>query len=231
MTARRHRAPTALLLAVAALLAGCGSDGPAAPPAEALLTAARTSLATAATVHFVLDSEGAPSSGLALLGGEGDAARPDRLRGTLKVRVAGLSADVDVVAVDGTFYARLPLAPGLTRTDPSTLGFGDPGALFSVGLTTLLDAARDPRDAGQERVDGEVVDTVAVTFPGPAVADVLRSAEPGTDFQGRVGLTRGDPRQVRRVTLTGPFYSGATTTYTIVLTRYGEPVDISAPAG
>ena len=142
MTARRHRAPTALLLAVAALLAGCGSDGPAAPPAEALLTAARTSLATAATVHFVLDSEGAPSSGLALLGGEGDAARPDRLRGTLKVRVAGLSADVDVVAVDGTFYARLPLAPGLTRTDPSTLGFGDPGALFSVGLTTLIDAAR-----------------------------------------------------------------------------------------
>lgn len=229
---RRRRRPLTLLptaaLLLAALATGCssGGDGPEAGP---LLDAARASLGGAQSVHFVITGEDTPQGGLALLGGEGDAERPDRLQGTLQVRVAGLSADVDVLAREGAFYARLPLAPDLARTDPSTLGFGDPSELFGTGLTALLDAATDPRSTGQDRVDGTVVDTVEVTFPGEVVAEVLRSAEPGTDFRGRVSLTTDEPREVRRVVLTGPFYKGIETTYTIVLTRYGEPVEFRDP--
>jgi lipoprotein LprG len=40
-----------------------------------------------------------------------------------------------------------------------------------------------------------------------------------------------DANQVRQVTITGPFFgAGTTSTYTLVLDRYGEPVTISKPA-
>ena len=38
--------------------------------------------------------------------------------------------------------------------------------------------------------------------------------------------------QLREATLTGPFFDAATTsTYTVVLEKYGEQVDIRAPIG
>lgn len=228
-TARRP-AVAGLLLMVLAVLAGCSSGGSHTDPA-AVLSQARQSLSSAKTLHFTLSSEGLPATGTVLVRGEGDAARPDKLSGTFTVRASGFTADVGAVATGGTLYAKLPLAAGFTRTDPARLGIGDPGALFSSGVDRLLAAAMNPTDAGRDRLSGELLDEVAVTLPGQVVGDVLRIADPAQPVRGRIGVTADEPHQVRRVELTGRFYEGTDTTYTIVLTDYGKPVEIRAPAG
>ena len=52
------------------------------------------------------------------------------------------------------------------------------------------------------------------------------------DPNGRYAVTYGltDPGgELRTVDLTGPFFSAASSTYSVTLDRYGEPVDIHAP--
>ena len=64
--------------------AGGGGSSESAPD---LLAKAKKTLDATKTVHFVLGSSGAPSSGTVLTGGDGDIARPSSFQGTLKVTV------------------------------------------------------------------------------------------------------------------------------------------------
>ncbi len=68
-----------------------------------------------------------------------------------------------------------------------------------------------------------------VTLPGRSVADLLTSADAS---QRRPGPDRAGPgsHQVRRVVLTGPFFDAhRSSTYTLILDRYGETVQITPP--
>ena len=117
MPLRRARTPlpatlrgAVLLVAalLAALLAGC-SGGSSDSPSD-LLGKAKTTLDQTKSVHFVLTSQGTPSAGTALMGGEGDIARPSAFQGTLKVQAAGSTVDLKVISSGGKVYAQLPLA-------------------------------------------------------------------------------------------------------------------------
>jgi len=228
-----HRRTATAVLAFALLadpaLAACSSE-----PAESatdLLDRARTTLDDTESLHFTLDSEGAPTTGTVLVGGKGDVARPASFAGVLTVTAIGSTIDVDAISVDGTVYAQLPFAQGFSVVDPAQFGVGDPGALLDrdTGISQLLTSAEDAELGEERRVDGEVVREVTAQLPGDLVEQVLTSTDPSQPVQARLSIAT-DSGQLRRVELTGPFFAaGDDATYTIALSDFGADVEITAP--
>jgi LppX_LprAFG lipoprotein len=221
--------------AVGLLVTGCGggSGGGAAAADEgpARLAAAKAAVDAASSLHFTLTSTGVPATGTALVGGEGSAARPGRFQGDLKVLFAGTTATVGVVSVDGTVYAKLPFATGYAKTDPAQFGFADPGRFMdpATGISNLLVKATDVKVGKESRVGSDVVQEVTGTLPGMVVKDLLADADPSVPVAARFDVVKGSG-QLRQAVLTGPFFAAGTpSTFTLVLDRYGEPVDIRAP--
>jgi lipoprotein LprG len=224
-----RRAAT-LAAGVLVALAGCGGGEPEESAGD-LLARAKTTLDDTSSLHFVLTSEGAPTTGTALTGGEGDIARPSSFDGTLQVLAAGSSLDLAVVSVDGTVYAQLPFTSGFSVVDPAQFGFGDPGALLDpdTGISQFLAEAQSAGLGEERRVDGEVVREVTAEVPGDLVEDVLTSADPSQPVQALFSVAT-ESGQLRRAELTGPFYAaGQDATFTIELSDPDADVEITAP--
>jgi lipoprotein LprG len=216
------------LLALA-VLSGCGGGEPE-ESADELLDRARTTLDDTQSVHFTLTSEGAPATGTHLVGGEGDIARPASFEGTLEVLATGSALDLAVVSVDGTVYAQLPFTSGYSVVDPAQFGFGDPGALLDpdTGISQLLAGAEDAELGEERRVEGEVVREVTAQLPGDLVEQVLTSQDPSRPVEARLSVVP-DTGELRRVELTGPFFTTDDATYTLELSDPGADVEITAP--
>ncbi|SNS64018.1 lipoprotein LprG [Geodermatophilus saharensis] len=226
----RRAAALGAVLVVA--LAGCGGGGGEPEESAAdLLARAKTTLDGTESLHFVLTSEGAPTTGTALTGGEGDVLRPASFEGTLQVLAAGASLDLAVVSVDGTVYAQLPFTSGFSVVDPAQFGFGDPGALLDpdTGISQFLAQAESAELGEERRVDGEVVREVTAELPGDLVEQVLTSADPAQPVDARFSVAT-DSGQLRRAELTGPFYAAdQDATFTIEFSDPGADVEITAP--
>jgi hypothetical protein len=219
------------LFAVPALTACSGDDAPETESAADLLAHAKHTLDEAESVHFVLDSEGAPETGTALVGGEGDIARPASFEGTLRVSAMGSTLDLEVVSVDGTVYAQLPFTSSFSVVDPAAFGFGDPGALLDpeTGISQLLGSAESAEMGEERRVDGEVVREVTAELPGDLVEQILTSEDPSQPVQARFSIAT-ESGELRRAELTGPFFTaGDDASYTLDLSDFGADVEISAP--
>lgn len=229
MSLRRARIVLACILLAGPVLASCGSGEPQESAAE-LLHRAKGALDDAETVHFVLSSKGSPDTGTQLVGGEGDLARPASFEGTLKVRVAGSTLDLDVVSVEGTVYAQLPFTSSFSVIDPAQFGFGDPGKLLDpeTGISQLL-AEADSAELGDERrVGGEVVREVTAELPGNLVEQLLTSKDPSRPVKALLSIV-SKTGELRRVELTGPFFTADDATYTLELSDFGADVEITAP--
>jgi len=217
-----------MLATTMALLAACGGSPP--DPA-ALLRQAKQAVDGASAAHFQLTSTGAVGSGTVLIGGEGDIKRPDGFQGTLRVSAAGFDVDVPVASVGGTFYARDPLTGRWTKTSPAAYGFGDPAQLMSPqhGLSSLLPLCMSPTLKGDDLYSGDLLHEVGCALPGHAVAALLTSADASQPVDATFGID-GSTGQLRRVVLSGPFYSTtSSSTFTLVVVKYGENVSITPP--
>jgi len=221
-----HRASAlvlALLLVAAPALAAC--SGASEESAPDLLAHAEHTLDETKTAHFVLESSGAPDTGTVLTGGEGDIARP------LKVRTAGSPLDLKVISVNGTVYAQLPFTTTYSVVDPAQFGFGDPGALLDpdTGISQLLAQAESAKLGEEKRVGGEVVREVTAQIPGGLVQQILTSKDPSKPVEARFSIAP-ESGELRRAELTGPFYeAGSDATFTVRLSDFGDDVQITAP--
>jgi lipoprotein LprG len=221
----------ALVLA-APVLAGC-SGGGSGQSASGLLAKAKKTLDSTKTLHFVLDSTGAPAGGTALTGGEGDMQRPSAFQGTLKVQLGGSTVDLKVISIAGKVYAQLPFTSSYTVIDPKSFGFGDPGALLDPknGISQLLTAVQSPTLGDEKRVGGVVVREVTGDLPGGLVQKLLTSKDASKPVHARFSIAT-DSGQPRRVELTGPFFTADEDgTYILQLSRFGADVHITAPPG
>lgn len=223
--------PHPLLAAAAALALGaCGSTSPSKLSAGELLAKAERTVNATNSLHFVLTSSNVSSAGTNLVGGSGDLVRPDSLQGSFKVTISGFTATVKVAAVGAVFEAELPLSKTFTKTNPADFGLENPASLLSptTGLISLLTLGSGATVEGQERVDGELLDTVSYQIPGKDVP-VLPDENPSKPVDMTVAI---DPSsfQLRSVTLVGPLTSATSnTTYVVTLSDYGEHVTITLP--
>jgi hypothetical protein len=216
--------------ALALVVTACGgSSAPRVNP-QVLLQRAEAVVDATPALHFSLTTSGVSGSGIDLTGGSGDLVRPDSLRGSFTVTENGFSVKVSVVSTGGVFEALLPFSTRYQKTNPSAFGLANPAQLLDPagGLATILSDARSPRTTGQQRLDGQLVDTVTFDLPG-AVIPVLPDANPSR----AVGVAADiDPKtyQLRQVILTGFFTNAASeSTYVVTLTDYGEHVTVTLP--
>ncbi len=221
---------------VLALAVGCSSDSPAPQPNEPTagerLAAAKEHVDEASSMHLTLTSESLPEDVSGVVSAEGWGAHPPAFKGTFQVKVNGVAASSEVVAVDGTVYAKLPFVSVFAQVDPATLGAPDPATLFDpdTGLTSLLTETDNPVAHDPIRDGADVLLPISGTLDGRLVTDLLGTGAPGT-YDATFGLlTEGeDAGQLRTVELTGPFFDTTPSTYLLTLDRYGEPVEITKP--
>lgn len=236
---RRRRAR---LVAVAAAVSGvltvgaCSGDSAVEVADEMtapeLLENARDALVDAGTVRLGLTSADLPDGGGAVISGDGvGQLEPPAFEGSITARIAGIQADVPVIAVDGDLHVQLPYTSSYVNQSPDQLGVPDPATLFDpeLGVVTLLTLTDDATYGEQTRVREEVLQQVSGTVPADAVARIFGTAESEGTFDAVYGILDDETPEVRTVTLTGEFYPPQTSTYTLNLSDYGLDVDIAAP--
>lgn len=226
------------LAAVASMtLAGCsGDDDPgevtAEPSAAERLEQARTALVEAGTFRLDLASADLPSGGGAVIAGEGvGRLDPPAFEGTITARMAGLQADVPVIAVDGDLHVQLPYTPRYVRQSPEQLGVPDPARLFDPeqGVVNLLALTENAEYGETTRVRSEILQDFHGEVPGDAVVNLFGAGDRDSTFDATYGVLDDDTNEVRTVALTGEFYPPQVSTYTLTLSDYGLDVDITAP--
>lgn len=224
----------ALALTMVALLGACSASADKAPAkkttAAGQLAVAKAKVDAATSMHLTLRSSGIPASVNGALGADGSGTHAPAFKGTLNARISGFEAKVDVVAIDRLLYVKLPFTTEFVQADPKTYKAPDPAQLFATegGITSLMTATVNPVEGKKVRVGPDVLQTITGTLSGASVAKLLNIGDATKTFDVTYGIT--DPgRELRTVTLTGPFYQGATSTYILTLDRYGAPVAISKP--
>jgi lipoprotein LprG len=219
-----------------ALLAACSGSDPAADktPTEQL-AAAKASFDAATSVHLTLRSSGIPESANGVLGADGSGTKAPAFKGTLEARISGFGAKVEVVAVDKVLYLKLPFTTEFVPADPKEYNAPDPAQLFARqgGISSLLTATTNPVEGKKIRVGPDVLQTITGTLPGASVSKLLGVGDATKTFKVTYGITEAGG-ELRTVTMTGPFFKGATSTlvistYILTLDHYGAPVEISKP--
>ena len=223
----------AAMLAVALLASACTGDGEAEAraqtPAE-LLAAGRASLEKSPSVTFTLESQGLPGKAVGISAAEGTGRfDPPAFAGTLNASVQGVTGKVDVIAVEQDVYMKF-FTPDYNQIDPADYGAPNPAALFDTdtGITSLADKTTGLEKDAQVRDGADVLATLKGTVPGSAVADLLVVGDRSGTFEITYGVTTPG-QELRKVVLTGPFYAGSTSTYTLRLKRLDQAVDIARP--
>lgn len=217
------------LLALTACSGGSGGAASEQPPAQQLADA-RAVLEKSPAVTFTLESTGLPGKAVGVSGARGTGLfTPPSFRGTLNASIKGVTGTVDVVAVDQDVYMKF-FTPTFNKIDPATYGAPNPAQLFnrSTGITALITKTQDPVKAGVVRDGADVLTTFTGKLPGDAVADLLVTGDRKGTFDVTYGVTQAG-KELRSVVIKGPFYAGATSTYTLRLTSLAKAVAITRP--
>jgi lipoprotein LprG len=230
---RRPLAPVVAVAAAAAVvLTGCSGTEVAqsAPPAERLEDA-RAALDAAGSVSLDLSSRDVPprENGVTAAQGQGVVSEAEpKFKGTITGTIEGVAGTVEVIAVGDTTWMKF-FTPDYEETDLTALGAPNPATFFHPGdgISSLLTATEDPVAGEDAREGQEVLSTISGTLPGAQVTDLLHLGDGTGSYQVTYGLTEND--QLRTATLTGPFFPDTTSTYLLVITEYGSPVEIDRP--
>ncbi len=230
---RRRPGPlaAAVVTAAALLASGCtGGVAQSAPPAERLEDA-RAALDAAGSVTLDLSSRDVPEreNGVTAAQGQGVVSETEpKFKGTITGTVEGVAGAIEVIAIGDTTWMRF-FTPEYEEADLSTLGAPNPAMFFHPGdgISSLLTATEDPKERDDVREGQEVLGTISGTLPGATVEKVLGLGDGTGTYDVTYGLTDHD--QLRTATIVGPFFPGATSTYILVISDYGRPVEIDRP--
>lgn len=223
----------AATLALGACSGGSGgsSGGASEPSPVQVLAAAHDKLVAAKGLTLALTSTGVPPkvNGVTAAAGKGvvDATTP-KFSGTVTGTVKGVSGTLTLIAIGDKAWMKF-FTPDFTPADLKALGAPNPAALLNAtsGIPSLLTATDKPTKGAEQRRGSEIVQTYSGTLPGAPVRTLLGLDPADSGFRVSYGVTSGG--ELRAVDITGAFYAGAQSTYTLVLTDYGASVDITAP--
>ncbi|TDW86666.1 MULTISPECIES: LppX_LprAFG lipoprotein [Kribbella] len=228
----------ALCAVVVLAVAGCSDKkdtGGNQPTADAvgLLTDVKKTIDEAASVHIVLTGRDLPDSGNTLASGDGVATHAPAFKGKLTVRSSGSPIDADVVAVGSKVYAKVSFSPSyieLTPTQLAGLGAPDPAILLdpAKGLTAVLPTLKDAKVKGETRDGAKVLTEVTGSVEGKSLQGIFPKAPADQSFPSTFKIDKSS-KQLISATITGPFYSGATSSYDVTLDKYGEKIEITKP--
>lgn len=230
----RRRALLAGSLSLAAvLLTGCSGgsepDTPVDPKAD--LAAAKKVFDEAKFVGLTLSSKDVPKTENGVTGAIGTgaiSASEPKFKGNVTATIKGVSGAAEVITIGDTAYMKF-FTPGYNETDLASLGAPNPSNFFhpDKGISSLLTETINPVADQQVRDGATVLDQYSGTLPGARIKDLLNLGDGTSEFKVTYGIAEGDKLQL--ATLTGPFFAGTTSTYTLRLKDYGKTVEITRP--
>ena len=208
-----------------------GGDDKATP--EEVLAAAKTTLDETSGVNITMSTDDLPNGVTGITSAEGTGVHPSAFQGTFKLSVSGLPADAEVIAVDGTTYARNSLLlPDWTPIDPANYGAPDPAQLMDPdgGFSGLLASATDVK-AGDSVRGGEDNKEIFTEYTGTISSDAVEALIPTAEGDFAFTYTISDDDELREAVLKGAFYGAdeGEVTYTLNLDDYGTEKEITAP--
>ena len=165
--------------------------------AEEVLAAAKKTLDETSGVKITLTTDDLPNGVTGITSAEGTGVHPSAFEGTFKLSVSGLPADAEVIAVDGTTYAKNSLLlPDWTAIDPSDYGAPDPAKLMDPdgGFSWLLAAAEDVEEGDTVR-GGEDNKEILTEYTGTISGDAVEALIPTR--RGRLRRHLHDQRRRR----------------------------------
>jgi lipoprotein LprG len=230
-------APLVLGLALGALSACGGDDDPGrndgGASAEEVLAAAKKTLDETSGVAITLSTKDLPGGVTGITSAEGTGVHPSAFEGTFELSVNGLPADADVIAVDGTTYAKNSLLlPDWTTIDPADYGAPDPAKLMDPddGFSGLLGAATEV-EAGDSVRGGADNKEILTAYTGTISSDAVEALVPTAEGDFSFTYTISDDDELREAVLEGAFYGKdeGDVTYTLTLDDYGTEKEITAP--
>ena len=233
---QRRRLLASVVLAGAVALSACSGEGsaetePTPATAAERLAAAQEALEAADGLTVALTSVDVPTdvngvrsaTGVGVVDGESI-----RFAGEVEARITGVSATVEMIGIDDDAYMKL-FTPDFAPVDLEALGAPNPTSFFApeTGIASLIAATTDIAEGDRQREGREILTEVTGTLPGEKIEGLLRLGGPGLEFDVACGLT--DVNELRRAVLEGEFYPGTRSTYTLILTDYGQVVPIERP--
>jgi lipoprotein LprG len=233
-TSRLTRAAAAAVLALT--LTGCSDGDDSGPQTEEqtpedVIAAARTLLTETTGVQLTLSTDDLPEGIDAIQKAEGVATDAPAFEGTLTVTLSGQAFEVPVIAVDDKVWVQIPLTPGWSDVDPAEYGAPDPAGFLSPddGFAAILEAAT-ALEKGETIRGGADNNEVLTNYSGSVPGDVVDRVIPGASGDFELSAQVTDDDELREMSLTGVFYSGAdANTYTIGFDDYGTTQDITTP--
>lgn len=236
LRARLLAAPVVLAVALGVLTACSGDDsggGGGGRTPEQVLAAAKKTLDETTGVNVELVTKDLPGGVTGITSAEGTGVHPSAFQGTFKLSVNGLPADADVIAVNGTTYAKNSLLlPDWTQIDPATYGAPDPAKLMDPdgGFSGLLSAAEDVEKGDSVR-GGKDNKEILTEYTGTISSDAVSALVPSAEGDFAFTYTISDNDELRQAVLKGAFYGKdhGDVTYTLTLDDYGTQKDIQAP--
>lgn len=229
---RRRPLLAFLVTGMAVALTGCSSAAPAPKVTpEASLSEARKTLVSAKFVHFVLETKDLPAgnNGVAQAVGTGEISTTEpKFQGTIQGSVNGVNANVEIVGVGEKAWWKL-FTPDFTPADLASLDAPNPASFFHAdnGVPKLLDATTNLAVGADTRVGPDIVHTITGELPGAEIKNLFHLGDGTGAFTVTYSVT--DAGELRRAVVVGPFWEGATGTYTATLTDYGKAATIVAP--
>lgn len=216
----------AMMLAMLLVLTACGGSSASSRSPQERLDAAAKTLSTTPGVNVAIATDELPTGVAGLLSAKGTANDQPAFTGIIKVVQSGLSASVDVRALDGDVYINLG---SWQKVDPAAYNAPDPSVILTKeGLPSLLAEATSLK-AGKEKRSGKaVVTTIGASVPGSAVARLIPSASPDKAFAAT--FTLDDTDVLVAATLTGEFYPDSPDlAYDFTLADYDTKTTIEKP--
>jgi lipoprotein LprG len=119
--------------------------------------------------------------------------------------------------------------PTYNPADLADLGAPNPSNFFhpDKGISSLLVETGSPAVGEKVRDGAAVLQQYTGTLPGASIKELLNLGDGKSEFQVTYGIAEGDKLQLAEVT--GPFFAGTTSTYTLRLKNYGTAVEITRP--
>lgn len=234
MEPMKTRRRSALVLLLAFVLAACSQGGPESdlPDGRTLLIESADALDDVDSLSFVLNVQTDQPTAFQIQDAEGSITRDGGVTARAQVLQAGQLVEYEYIVAAGVPYLKGPT--GGFRPVPEAIYnriFNPVGLL--TGERSLPNALRQVDQAtteDTEAVDG--VDTYRIRGKlNPTLVEGLALLASGSEGDTTLWVDQ-DTRQLIRARLpfTVPGRDGETVV-TVTLSRFGEPVDIQAPAG
>ncbi|GAA4113795.1 hypothetical protein GCM10022415_09320 [Knoellia locipacati] len=230
---RRRALLAGAAAATIGILTACsgGAEPEAKADPKAALAAAKSAFDAAKFVGLTLSSKDVPKTENGVTGalgtGEISATEP-KFKGTVTATIKGVSGSADVITIGDTAYMKF-FTPGYNPTDLAELGAPNPSNFFdpAKGISQLLVDTVDPKEGKKVRDGAAVLQQYTGSLPGARIKDLFNLGDGTATFQVTYGIAEGNRLQLAE--MTGPFFAGTTSVFTLRLKNYGTAVEITRP--